>query len=450
MQSRVLKTSSISLIMLLFTIGLSAEPIYLSEDTPLLGMYFFTHWWDPWKSSDSVVESDLDLLKSMGYNTIFLDHEWSQAIDDWSVFDRDHKLAKKAGMQILPWLSLKVWQDIGTPAYRKVLIKRAYDVNLELGTNKNGKPSRTKPYDPAVVEAGVQYCSQYLARYLKDGAILRVKWKGKLRPVIALSAELGWEGSYDPLSQQMFQAWVEAIYGMDLDKLNKAWGTSFSSFDKIDWNDSTIFDLDGYKAGKAQYPKAVEDHIEFRSQTVNCCLNKIKERLIQKHPDLLIAAELPYQIGSLHPDAISYRVSSGANPSAAYHADILVIRATDTLTDDEQRQLLDYKKKTGQKIILTYRTYNDWREQIASGKMTNEDMSKRYADQASKIADGFGFYSWNEMVDTHIIAIPKEVLPNDNHQISHQPDALIDALKYVSQKYRQKSLQQDHKFVVSY
>lgn len=424
----------ILLIALFCQVGASAEPLLLSDNAPLTGVYFFTHWWEPWKSSDAEVISDLKLLKSMGYNTIFLDHEWSQAIGDWSVLDRDHNLAKKAGMQILPWLSLKVWQDIGTPAYRKVFLKQTYGVDLDLGVDKNGKTSRTKPYDPAVVDAGVRYCREYLNRYLKNGAILHVLWNGKLRPVVALSVELGWEGSYDSLTRQMFQIWAEAMYGMDLDRLNKAWGTSFSRFDEIDLNNRIIFDQNNYCIGKAQYPKAIEDYIEFRSQTVNSCLSRIKEQLLREYPDILIAAELPYQLGSLHPDAINYRITFGANPSSAYHADILVIRATDILTNAEQHQLMDYKARTKQKIILTYRTYQNWGERLLSDKANIGNVGKKYADQAATIAEGLGFYSWNEMVDTHVVWKADGV--------SNSPDfdrfnAVVDCMKCTAYRFSQ-------------
>lgn len=408
----------------------ASDALRLADGKPLVGVYFFTHWWEPWRSSDEKILQDLKRLKSLGYNTVFLDSEWSQMIDgDWKLLDRGHRLAKQAGMQILPWLSAKVWADIAENERRRNLVKDMYGVTLDMGIGRDGKMNRTKPYDPAVIEAGTRYCKQYIERYLKDGALLHVVWEGRLRPVVAPTVELEWEGSCDPLTQQMFRAWLKAKYSDDISRLNTAWGTSFGGFERVDLCDAKTFDLAAHCEGKAAHPNAVEDHVEFRSQVQDNCLAEIKRRLLADCPDLLIATELPYQFESTHPHAIGYRVKNGANPSAAHHADILVIRATDSLTPAEEKLLIGYKKRTGQQVVLTYRTYSQWGRMLLDGARTTGDMKKLYAGQAARLAEGFGFYSWNEMVDTHVVPDPSPSFNPANRSVSpEESQAVIEAL----------------------
>ena len=91
----------------------AASPLRLANDEPLVCIYYFPHWWEPWKSSDEAVLRDLRRLRGAGFNTLLLDHEWSQAIDgNWRWLDRSHRLAAQAGMKILPWLSAKSWGDV--------------------------------------------------------------------------------------------------------------------------------------------------------------------------------------------------------------------------------------------------------------------------------------------------------------------------------------------------
>lgn len=60
------------------------EPLALPDGKPMIGIYYFTHWWEPWKSDDKAILDDFGRLRSMDFNTILLDQEWSQAIDgDW-------------------------------------------------------------------------------------------------------------------------------------------------------------------------------------------------------------------------------------------------------------------------------------------------------------------------------------------------------------------------------
>ncbi|MHB0998581.1 MAG: beta-galactosidase [Armatimonadota bacterium] len=413
-----------------------SDAIRLADGKPLIGVYFFTHWWEPWRSSDDKIVDDLNKLKDRGFNTIFLDSEWSQMIDgNWKLLDRGHKLAKQAGVQILPWLSLKAWVDIGVSKDRIELIKKMYGVDMTPGINPDGTPGRTKPYDPAVIEAGYQYCSDYIDRYARDGALLHVMWEGKLRPVVALSVELEWSGSSDPLTQQMFRLWARAKYGNQISKLNKAWKTSFTGFEQIDMDDKSTFDLAAYNDGKSKHPNAAEDHVEFRSQVTDISLGEIKRRLLQKYPDLLIASELPYQIDAAHPHAKGYRIFAGANPSASQHAEILMLRATDTLSAAEEKAILNHKKRTGQKIILAYRTYSFWGPSILDGTSSYAKMNSQYAEQAARVADGLGFYSWNEMVDTHIVTDPIPSFHENSKITPKEHAATMEALRHMANAF---------------
>ena len=51
-------------------------------------------------------------------------------------------------------------------------------------------------------------------------------------------------------------------------------------------------------------------------------------------------------------------------------------------------------------MVLTYRTYSDWCSPRSDD--ATEESADLYAGQAAKFGNGFGFYSWNEMVDTHV------------------------------------------------
>lgn len=76
-----------------------AEPLRLEDGRPLVCVYFFGHWWDPWKSDDEAIRRDLSEIRESGVSVLALDHEWSQAIDgDWKWLDREHRLAREAGL----------------------------------------------------------------------------------------------------------------------------------------------------------------------------------------------------------------------------------------------------------------------------------------------------------------------------------------------------------------
>ena len=93
--------------------GLAGEPLRLADGRPWVAVYYFGHWWEPWMSDDDAIRRDFRQLREMGVSVLGLDHEWSQAVvNDWGLLDREHRLAQEAGLQIIPWLSLKVWSHL--------------------------------------------------------------------------------------------------------------------------------------------------------------------------------------------------------------------------------------------------------------------------------------------------------------------------------------------------
>ena len=375
-----------------------ASPLRLANDEPLVCIYYFPHWWEPWKSSDEAVLRDLRRLRGMGFNTLLLDHEWSQAIDEnWRWLDRSHRLAAQAGLQILPWLSAKGWSDI-LAGDRAKLAKEWFGGEIPFGLLQDGSPAAPLIYDDAVLSAGSQYAIRYLERY-SNAALVRLRWHGTTRPVVCLSVESAWIGGFDSRSIELFRKWLAEKY-QDIGKLNADWGTALASFNAADPRDAKLFDYSGHVAGQARYPAAVEDHVAFRAQTASKSLARMADRVRARWPDVLFLAEVPYQYNAEHPHARDYRISHGANPESCDYADIVLFRCTGPLSASEARSLVRHQQRTGQRFVLTYRTYSDWDVLPASDAFRQS--VPLYAGQAAALGDGFGFYSYNEMLDAHL------------------------------------------------
>lgn len=378
------------------------NPLCLSDGEPLVCIYYFTHWWEPWKSDDTAVLEDFRALRSMGVNTVLLDQEWTQAIDgNWKWLDRDFELAKEAGIRIMPWLSLKTWNDIH-PGHREQLAQEWFGVDMRYGIDQNGERTAPLIYDESVLMAGSQYAIQYLDRYASD-ALLHLRWHGQDRPVICLSVESAWEGSFDETTNLLFCRWLRQKYP-HLRALNATWGTQFTDFFQVDPRDTALFDYAGHLEGQAKHPAAVEDHVAFRAEMISDSLARMAALVRRQHPEVLFLAEIPYQYGSEHPHARRYRINYGANPRSCDYADIVLFRNTGPLSGEEVHTLGAHRDRTGQRFILTYRTYSDW--DIAPESEAFQRSVALYANQAASLASGFGFYSFNEMVDVHLAHSP--------------------------------------------
>ncbi|MBO4547850.1 MAG: hypothetical protein J5758_01410 [Abditibacteriota bacterium] len=167
--------------------------------------------------------------------------------------------------------------------------------------------------------------------------------------------------------------------------------------------DAKLFDFEAWLAGKAKHVRAIKDQIDFRAKVQNDAMAEIKRRLLEKYPDLLIATELPYEMYSDHPHGRGYAAYGAATPDTTRHAEINVLRCTGCLSTKTEDALIKWQRDTGQHLVITYRTYRAVADQMIREKNTDY---YRIGAQAARIGDGFGFYSWNEMVDTHIAAEP--------------------------------------------
>jgi hypothetical protein len=408
------------------------ESVCLPSGEPLTCIYYFPHWWEPWKSSDEAIRADLKRLRAMGFNTLLLDHEWSQAIDgDWKWLDRSHRLAKEAGMTIVPRLSPKTWSDI-TPGHRHELARKWFGVDVRYGEQQDGSRAAPLIWDKAVHTAGVKYANMYMRRYA-DQALLKLRWKGKARPVISLSVESAWDGSFDPETNRRFRDWCRRKHRA-IAALNAAWGTSYGGWEAIDPRDTAVFDYKAHAEGKAAHGKAVEDHVLFRSETIRDVLTGIGKEVRRKWPDVLLMAEYPYQFEAEHPHARAYRIQYGADPISCDWADIVLLRATGPLSATEAVALERHSKRTGQTFILTYRTYSDWDVEPASASFGRS--VDTYAGQAASLAGGFGFYSWNEMVDTHVAFSPVMPASEQHGWTAERAERAIGLIAAMVARYR--------------
>jgi hypothetical protein len=433
---RTLLMAALAVIAALQPVAARAQsgPLRLANGEPLMCVYFFPHWWDPWKASDDAVRHDLQRLRAMGFNTLLLDMEWSQAIDgNWRWVDRAHRLAAEAGMSIVPWLSPKTWSDV-SPGDRERLAKRWFGVDFHYGVSQDGKRASPLVWDPCVYTAGVKYTLMYLDRPL-GGSLLRLRWQGKERPVVSLSVESAWDGSFDAGTNAMFRSWAKRKYGT-IAALNHAWGTRLAGFASIDPCDRSIFDYPGTVERRADHPTAVEDHVAFRSAVVNDVLKRIACAVRKKHPDVLFMAEVPYQYDAEHPDARAYRINYGSNPEACDYADIVLFRCTGPLSAPEIEALARHRRRTGQRFILTYRTYSDW--DVAPDAPAFAQSVRLYADQAAALGDGFGFYSFNEMVDTHVAFSPAMPEAQQHGWTAERSERAIGLMAAMTKRYLER------------
>lgn len=385
---------------LLAASALAAPKLELADGRPVVGVYYFGHWWDPWKSDDDAIRADLHRLRDMGVSVLFTDHEWSQAIDgDWRWLDREHRLAREAGLVIVPWLSLKTFSDV-SPGHRQELAKKWFGVDLVYGVDQKGHESAPLPWARETLDFATKWTKAYVDRYREKGALAHVRVNGREGIWVCPTVEIAWvgTGSFDPSTVFMFQRAVKRRYGR-IAVLNKAWNTRFADFWDINPREPDIFDFPGATHGKASHPEAVEQWCAFCAELLNDSLDRIGAAIRKAVPDAVIGTEIPYQLESHHPHAVAYRIGYIAPTAAVEYAEILVVRATGPLTPAEIGAQ-DAFRKRGPAVVLAYRTYRHWSKFVEDPEFRTR--AATLAGQAIQHADGLGFYSWNEMVDTHV------------------------------------------------
>jgi hypothetical protein len=372
----------------------SLPSLRLPNGEPMVAIYFFGHWWQPWMSDDEAIRRDLRRLKAMGFNTLLVDHEFSQSLDgEWKWLDREHRLAKECGFVIVPWLEAHGGNDISIGDRRQWAAKAlGVSADIPLTVRQDGSQGGSLITSAQFKDYLTAYVSRYVERYAKDGALLHVMKEGKARPVVTLGCELDIT-MYDAQTNRAFILWLKRRYQEDLPRLNRAWGTQFGAFEEIDPRETRLFD---YSDPQKHLPPAVRDHALFRAETGNAVFTEITKRLKRRFPDLLILAEMPYSFDCPHPHGPAYQWSCAALPEAFRFADILILRwIQGRPTQLERDAITRFRKMSRADVVICYRV--------------SEMLSGEHGMDTAAIANGIGFYSWNEMVDAHAVENPSGV-----------------------------------------
>lgn len=363
------------------------EPVKLANGELLKAIYFFPHWWDPWKSDDAALTADLVKMKDLGLNTVCVDHEVSQAIDrEWYWLDREYKLVGREGMFILPWLQLHSLDRTSLMKFSHLELKQA--VNQEKQPQEDCVVYR----DGAFKKALTHYISVYLDRYRDDPALLRIKDRGKLRPVVGLMLEAGWRNadglplSFDEETNAYFRKWMRATYH-DMRDLNSKWGTKYKSFDEIDPCDRAVFNYD--HKDKKNMPPPVREHVRFRARLINDALKDVAEQVRKRHRDVLFVVEVAYPFGSEDPKASAYRWNNANEYKAIESADILLVRTLGDACSKGAKKDFELMMLGGKRVILAYRLFD--------GSSTENAVS--LALDCASSANGLAYYNWNETKD---------------------------------------------------
>lgn len=363
------------------------DPVRLPEDQLLKSVYFFGHWWEPWKSDDAAIVKDFQRLKELGFNTVCVDHEVSQSINlDWQWLDREYKLAGQEGIYILPWLQL---QSVD----RENLMKFSHlDLKQAVGQDGQPVPDCCDFRDGEFKRALAHYVSVYLDRFGNDPALLRIKDGKKLRPVVALMVEAGWRDdrgmplSFDDDTNAYFRKWMKASH-YDLAQLNSRWGTEYTSFDEIDPRDKAIFDY--AFEDKQNMPAAVKAHVEFRARIISDALQAVAKEVRKKHKDVVFAVEIAYPFSSDNPDAAAYRWNNANDLRIADFSNIVFIRTVGNTSAGQVKKDQDILMMNGKKVILGYRFFGD----------SSDARAVSFALDCASSANGLGYYNWNETAD---------------------------------------------------
>jgi len=264
--------------------------------------------------------------------------------------------------------------------------------------DQDGKAKNALIWHPDYLNALTAHTLRYLKRFGDDGAILRVRKDGRLRRVISLVVETGWDDvSFDEGTNSLFRQWLPRHYPNSA-ALNEAWGTTYESFEAVDPRDKKVFAYEQvYRDRKRDaVPKAVADHTLFRAELIDQALSEVKRRVSARHPDLLFLAEIPYTWHHNHPHAVGHTYRSAMLPVAVDYADIVMFRTVDNRLGEADQAECRRLLAEGKDVILAHRTY-------AAKNFAYPDAAQIIAGQAASLANGLGYYSWNEMVDTHVV-----------------------------------------------
>ena len=363
------------------------DPIRLPEGQALKAVYCFPHWWEPWKSDDAAVANDFKKMKEIGFNTVCLDHEVSQAVDrDFFWLDREYKLANQEKMYILPWLQL---QSVD----RSALMKFSH-LTLKAAVNQDKQPVEDCVIfgDSEFKKALVHYVTVYLDRYVDDPGLLRIKDGDKARPVVGIMLEAGWRDpaglplSFDDDTNAYFRKWMKATY-YDLKQLNKKWGTTYKSFDEIDPCDKAVFNYNF--TDRANPPLAIREHSLFRARVIREVMLDVAKQIRKRHKNVLFVVEVAYPFDSQDPNADAYRWNNANEPQATEFADVVFVRMLKGPTYTQGAQSLD-KVLGARRVVLAYRLTDDSKP----AEVVN------LALDCAMHSNGFAYYNWNEAADT--------------------------------------------------
>ena len=382
------------LVLLCITVGAACaarinlvDPVRITGDELMKSIYMFPHWWDPWKSDDAALTADIQKIKGLGFNTLCLDHEVSQAVDrEWYWLDREYKLAGQEKVYILPWLQLQCVDRLGLMQFSHFQLSEA------VNQDKQPEADCANFRDPEFRRALAHYVEAYLERYINDPALLNIKDGDKMKPVVGLMVETGWRStnglplSFDDETNAYFRRWMKSSYH-DLAQLNKKWGTSYKSFDEIDPCDKAIFNYDF--PDKANMPKAVQDHVRFRARMIGEALQEVAKQVRKRHKNVLFAAEIAYPLSSDNPDAAAYKWNDANEYKAVEFADMVYIRTVGNTSTGQVKKEQDLMMQNGKKVILAYRFFGD----------STPARAIAFALDCATSANGIGYYNWNETAD---------------------------------------------------
>jgi len=370
------------------------EPLRVQSGEALIGIYFNGYKASPWKSDDAKVGEDLARIRAMGANALFAVHGPVEAIsDDWEAFDREHALAKAAGLSILPGLEIQAGTELSNEK-----VAQKYSIAVPKAENRNQEKQNSLVTSDEFRDALTRYATDYLDRYLEKGAILRLLDGGKPKPVIALSFETGWLGvSFDKETTTRFWKKIYQHYmasGWNIGTLNFNWGTRIPDFAEINPKDPLIFDYDFILPDDKRLWRPMSEHAMFRADLVNEALTVVRDRLLEKYPDLLFAAEIPYPFECPARKAIVYKWNAASLPRIVNHADLVLVRTAGDLTGAEQNALLDLIE-SGRQVVLCHSVAKDF----GFGRKLRPIFYEHFVPTlTAQFSNGLGFYSWNEVL----------------------------------------------------